>query len=92
MFPMHGAQDAHACMEPRAHLVVPEDLGLLEQGIHEGGFAVIDVGNDGDVADVLLGLARGSGGGCGVRWSGHVPRISGCAVERARTTNQWVCG
>ena len=30
--------------------------GLLEHGVHEGGFAVVDVGDDGDVAKVLAAL------------------------------------
>jgi hypothetical protein len=34
-------------------LVVPEHVGPLEQGVHEGGLAVIDVGDDGKVADLL---------------------------------------
>jgi hypothetical protein len=49
-------------------LVGAEALGLLEHGVHEGGLAVVDVGDDGDVADVLAGdAARGGGrrrGGC----------------------------
>jgi len=28
-------------------------VGPLEQGVHEGGLAVIDVGDDGKVADLL---------------------------------------
>jgi hypothetical protein len=49
-------------------LVGAEDLGLLQHGIHEGGLAVIDVGDDGDVADVTAGggnvVGGGGGGGC----------------------------
>ena len=30
-----------------------EDAGLPEHGVDEGGFAVVDVGDDGDVANVL---------------------------------------
>jgi hypothetical protein len=32
-------------------LVGAEGFGLFEKAIDEGGFAVIDVGDDGDVAD-----------------------------------------
>ena len=31
-----------------------DDTGLGDQGVGEGGFAVIDVSNDGHVSDVLL--------------------------------------
>ena len=30
----------------------PEGAGLAQHGVDEGGLAVIDVGDDGDVADV----------------------------------------
>ena len=35
-------------------LVVPEHVGGLQQPVDEGGLAVVDVGDDGDVADVGL--------------------------------------
>ena len=34
-------------------LVVPEHVGALEQGVNQGGLAMIDVGDDGEVADLL---------------------------------------
>ena len=34
-------------------LVVAEDAALPEHGVHERGLAVVDVGDDGDVAQVL---------------------------------------
>ena len=37
-------------------LVGAEGAGLPEHGIDEGGLAVVDVGNDGDIADVTAGL------------------------------------
>ena len=36
-------------------LVGAEGAGLPEHGVDEGGLAVVDVGHDGDVADVLAG-------------------------------------
>lgn len=36
-----------------AHLIIAEHLGLVEHGINKRGLAVIDVRNDGDVADVV---------------------------------------
>src|SRR5262249_1006292 len=42
-----GVQD-----ELAHHLVLAEDVGLLEQGIHQRGLAVVHVGDDGDVAQV----------------------------------------
>ena len=35
-------------------LVLAEDVGGPQQPVHQGGLAVVDVGDDGDVADVLL--------------------------------------
>ena len=37
-------------------LVGAEDAALLQQGVDEGGLAVVDVGDDGDVAEVHAGL------------------------------------
>jgi len=34
-------------------LIVPEDTALLEHDIDQGGFAMVDVGNDGNVAQGL---------------------------------------
>ena len=33
-------------------LVVAEDVGLAQHAVHQGGLAVVDVGDDGDVANV----------------------------------------
>ena len=35
-------------------LVVAEDAALAEHGVHQRGLAVVDVGDDGDVADGLI--------------------------------------
>src|ERR1051326_951635 len=37
-------------------LIGPEDVPLAEQPIHEGGLTVIDVRDDGDIADFVLGI------------------------------------
>ena len=42
-------------------LVVPKDVGVAQHGVDEGGLAVVDVGDDGDVAEVGL---RFDGHGC----------------------------
>ncbi len=34
-------------------LVLTEDMALLEQAIHQRRFAVVDVGNNGNIADVV---------------------------------------
>ena len=34
-------------------LIITEDMALLEQGIDEGRFAVVDMGDDSDVSDVI---------------------------------------
>ena len=39
-------------------LVRAEDAALLEQGVHQGGLAVVDVGDDGDVSEVHGGGSR----------------------------------
>jgi hypothetical protein len=48
-----------------------EDAGLLEHGVDEGGFAVVDMGDDSDVANVLRH------GACVIRlaWSGNERRV-----------------
>jgi hypothetical protein len=35
------------------HLVLPEDIGLLEHSIDHGGLPVIDMSNDGDIPNPL---------------------------------------
>ena len=49
-------------MTRSAHLLVgAEGAALAQQGVHEGGLAVVDVGDDGDVAKshgLLYGLLR----------------------------------
>ena len=35
-------------------LVGPEEAALAEHGIHKGGLAVVDVGNDGDISQFLI--------------------------------------
>ena len=44
-------------------LVVAEDARLGQQGIHQGGFAVVDVGNDRDIADRCSGMLAAHGWG-----------------------------
>ena len=44
----------HGVHDPNVHvLVLAERPGLPEHGVHERGLAVVDVGHDGDVADVV---------------------------------------
>ena len=38
------------------HLVVAEYATLMEHGVHQGGFTVVDVGDDGDVANLRHGI------------------------------------
>ena len=72
-------------------LVGAEGTGLTQHGVDEGGFAVVDVRDDGDIAD-------GLGGGCGahsgdvlfLEWIGGMgrweiwPSISGYRTEGTR--------
>jgi hypothetical protein len=45
---------------PLGHVLVgPKDAALPEHGVHQGGLAVIDVGDDGQVANVVAGGAGG---------------------------------
>ncbi len=47
-------------------LVLAEDLALLEQTVHQSGLAVVDVGDDGDVTNVVTNTLRArlfAGGG-----------------------------
>ncbi len=59
-------------------LVVPEHVGALEHGVHQRGLAVIHVGDDGDVADLLDGCHAGP-------WK---TRGSGAAVGRTLDFNR----
>src|SRR6478735_8775344 len=59
-------------------LVLAERAGLPEHLVDEGGLAVVDVGDDGDVADVRAGL--------------HGHEEQSLRVWRVvRTTSSWVC-
>ena len=40
-------------------LVVAEHLALPQHGIHQGGLAMIDVGNDGNVSDLQISICIG---------------------------------
>ena len=49
------ALEIHVVHDAVLHLLVlSENAALLEEGINKGGFAVIDVGNDGHVAEILV--------------------------------------
>ena len=39
-------------------LVAPERAALPQQAVHQGGFAVVDVGDDGDVAPKRVGRSQ----------------------------------
>ena len=54
--------------QQQQHLVVTEDLGLGKHGIHKGGLAVVDVSNDGDVADHIDGSRDAL---CTNQWAAH---------------------
>jgi len=64
------ALEVHRVHDPlRDHLMRGERAGLAEQGVHERRLAVVDMGDDGEVAHVV---ARGaSGGGVGAAGRGH---------------------
>ena len=55
-------------------LVLAERAGLPEHLVDEGGLAVVDVSDDGDVADVRTGLQR---------HEGHSLRVLGCLRTRS---------
>ena len=43
--------DIHAVEHLRLHIAIGDGVRVLDQAISEGGFAVVDVGNDGEIAD-----------------------------------------
>ncbi|MCY1552518.1 hypothetical protein D9M68_889180 [compost metagenome] len=45
--------DFHRVEDLRRHFAVRQSAAALDQAIGQGRFAVIDVGNDGEVADML---------------------------------------
>ena len=44
--------DVHAVEHLRLHIAQRNSLRLLDEAISEGGFAMVDVGDDGEIADV----------------------------------------
>ena len=45
--------EVHRVHDPLGDLLVgPEGSGLAEHGVHQRGFAVVDVGHDGDIAEI----------------------------------------
>jgi hypothetical protein len=71
-FALAIGEPANHCRPPTcvtaAYLVVTEDLGLLEQRVHQRGLAMVDVSNDGDVSQVAAHrclVSRRSGRRCG---------------------------
>ena len=34
-------------------LILAEDMALLEQAVHQGGFSMIDVGNNSNIANIV---------------------------------------
>ena len=62
------ALEVHRVHDPIDHdLVDPKGTGLSQHGVDQGGLAMVDVGDDGDIADVRAdGFGRhGDGGRCG---------------------------
>ena len=74
-----------ACMALTQWLVCRSHLALFQHGVHKRGFAVVNMRNDGDVADVLThgrqvrlrctGRAR--------RWRSCAPHLRSQLVKRA---------
>ena len=52
-FQVEGIHDAFGDL-----FIAAEDPTLMQHGIKQGGLAVIDVGNDGDVADIIAAAAQ----------------------------------
>src|SRR5699024_7487447 len=55
--------------------VVVEHAGLLQHGVDEGGLAVVDVGDDGDVAELRMGH----------EWAAPIKRGRGHGLSREST-------
>ena len=83
-------------------LVVPVNAGLLQQTIDEGGLAMVDVSDDGDVAQIhwstdLGCVADPSKARCPTFWAGHSFTATGYALRRnivrncQKTTTSAVC-
>ncbi len=72
-------------------LVLPENAALPQQAVHERRFAVVHVGDDGDVAQILAHLRRGRSTGPGQRGIRHDPaagRARGAALSCRRSAAQ----
>ena len=67
-------------------LVGPERPRLPQHGVHQGGLAVVDVGHDGHVADVVSGLQRHKGQGYPPRRRPDRSRAGGLTPSPALST------
>jgi hypothetical protein len=52
------ALDVHRVEHLRFHLAVGQSTAALDDAIGQGALAVVDVGNDGEVSDVIHGVTR----------------------------------
>ena len=54
----------HRVHDPFAHIVdLAMDMGLAEHGVDQCRFAMVDVGDDGDIPDIASTVLRGAYGG-----------------------------
>ena len=54
--------DVHAVQNLRTHFAVFQAAAVLDEAVGEGGFAVVDVGDDGEIADIFHLVRYGFGG------------------------------
>ncbi len=65
------ALDVHRVEHLRLHLAVAQAAAAVDQAVGQRRLAVVDVGNDGEVADVVHGCDRWPGGApAGAAWPG----------------------
>ena len=60
--PFSRSRSPESMTRSTSGLVGAERAGLAEHRVDEGGLAVVDVGDDGDVAQVVAGAGDGHGG------------------------------
>ena len=54
------ALDIHGVENLRGHFAISQTPATLDQSIREGGLAVVDMGNDGEITDVLHNACGGT--------------------------------
>jgi len=71
--------NVHVIQDLIAKLALVHQPGVLDQPVGQGGFAVIDVGDDAEVPNMLHGQSLAKS--CGLRVASCELRVAGCELQ-----------